>query len=61
MNPKVVLASALALATMGHKLFNGGHAVGRASQDLNLGEIMYARKHNQRNKNQKRLRGGNKR
>jgi hypothetical protein len=53
MNPKIALAAALIMAGVAApKIY---HAGGRCSRQFDLGSIQQARKKNQRNKNQKRI------
>jgi len=46
-----------ALMAGSYPLYRGRHAGGVIWQPFNMGSIMHARKNNQRNKNQKRMRG----
>jgi len=51
-----IAATALMAAAMNSKMFSF-HSGGIVSRQFDLGSIMHVRKNNQRNKNQRRLRG----
>ena len=60
MNPNVSALTAVAMAAAlsgGDKMYRGHHAGGCIHEQFDMGSIMKARRNNQRNKNQKRLRG----
>lgn len=58
MNAKKAVLTAMAMTAMGESLYRGHHAGEMLIREVfDFRKIMYARKRNQRGKNQRRMRG----